>query len=191
MPSSVEDDLVSWNRASLLKFWQFLLDLQKSGSLGALGVSLHAAKLPKSYSDDRRRAVITNPATPTDFLPQPMEYRRRCSTVDYFKIYHDASRTFYVRKAVDSWSYHFEPDGTKVRLLKGARFPLMDEISTAMLVCWKLPLDSSCVIFHGDRNAGCSLCYVRMLNLPNCDICYSSVLSPKDSNCGTREEARA
>jgi hypothetical protein len=136
MPSPVEDDHINWNRASLLKFWQFLLDLQRSGSLGALGISLHAAKLPKSNSDDRRRTVITNPGTPTDFfLPRPMEYRRRCSTVDYFKIYHDASSTFYVRKAVDSWSYHFEPHGPKLRLLKGARFPLMDEISTAILVC--------------------------------------------------------
>jgi len=133
MPSSVEDDLISWNRASLLQFWQFLLDLQKSGSLGTLGVSLHSAKLPKSNSDDRRR--VTNPATPTDSLPPPMEYRRRCSTVDYFKIYHDASRTFYVRKAVDSWSYQSGHDGTKVRVLRGARFPLMDEVSTTILIC--------------------------------------------------------
>jgi hypothetical protein len=135
MPPSVEDDLISWNRASLVKFWQFLLDLQKSGSLGALGVSLHVAKLRKANSDESRRVVITNStSTPKDLLPQP-EYHRRCSAVDYFKIYHDASRTFYVRKAVDCWSYQFESDGTKVRVLKAARFPLLDDVSTAILVC--------------------------------------------------------
>jgi len=46
------------------------------------------------------------------------------------KIYHDASRTFYVRKAVDSWSYQSEHDGTKVRVLRGVQFPLMDEVWT-------------------------------------------------------------
>ena len=110
MSTSVEDDLISWNRVSLLQFWQFLLDLRQSGSLGALGVSLHTVKLSESNSDDRRR--VTNP---TDFLPPP----------SYFKIYHDASRSFYVRKAVDSRSYQFGRDGTKSTSLRGAKFLLM------------------------------------------------------------------
>jgi hypothetical protein len=131
----MEDGLISWNQASLLKFWQLLLDLQKSGALGALGISLHTAKPTKSNSNDRndRRNVVVTTNSASTSLPQ-VERRRRCSAVDYFKIYHDAARTFYVRKALDSWSY-FGPDNRKVRMLKGARFLLLDEVSAPILVC--------------------------------------------------------
>ena len=131
-PLPVEENLVQWNSASLLKFWSFLLELRKAASLGSLGISLHSARQPVEIStlqpvESRSATLSRNP---------PHHSPPALSTVDYIKVYHDASTSFHVRKAVDSWSYHLEAGQTKVRVLKSATLPLVDEISSGILLLW-------------------------------------------------------
>ena len=127
---SLQPNLVQWNPASLIKFWQFLLALRNSGLLGALGVSLQLSNsfgmtLGGDYSH----------SNPVSLSHEPMDSKTDLISADYIKLYHDASRTFYVRKAVDCWSYQTESEVSKVRILKGAKIPLLDEVSIAILVC--------------------------------------------------------
>jgi hypothetical protein len=125
----LQPNLVQWNPASLVKFWQFLLALRNSGSLGALGVSLQLSNC------SREMTLGGDYSNPVSLSHGPMDTKTDLISADYIKLYHDASRTFYVRKAVDCWSYQTENEVSKVRILKGAKIPLLDEVSIAILAC--------------------------------------------------------
>ena len=51
-----------------------------------------------------------------------------------FKVYHDAHRRLYVRSALDAWPYDTDDCDNKVRVLKGARFVLVDASSRAIQI---------------------------------------------------------
>ena len=132
IPSLVERNLIQWNSASLLNFWSFLLELRKAASLGSLGVSLHSARQPVEITSlqpvgGRSATLPGNPHHQSPTLSS-------LSTADYIKVYHDASASFHVRRALDSWSYHLGAGQAKVRVLKGATLPLVDEISSGILL---------------------------------------------------------
>ncbi len=132
MPFLVEGNFIQWNWVSLLNFWSFLLELRKAGSLGSLGISLHLARQPveNSYLQPAEGCSATLSANPPHRSPIPSSL----STVDYIKIYHDASTSFHVRRAVDSWSYQLGAGQGKVRVLKGATLPLVDEVSSGIIL---------------------------------------------------------
>ncbi|KAF8153183.1 hypothetical protein B0H34DRAFT_800418 [Crassisporium funariophilum] len=128
------DDQISWTHTSLLKFWDFLLDLRKAGSLGALGVSFHGTENHKPST------TATNhdyPVTPDRFnTAETAIYQQAIpisiSMVDYIKIYHEASRRLYVRSALDAWAFEAtcpNDKQSKIRLFKGARLVLLDASS--------------------------------------------------------------
>lgn len=136
-PPPMKPNLVQWNPASLIKFWHFLLALRNSGSLGALGVSLQLNH-PSTRMSSNTPAMSgdhTSSTSSSSHEPLAVEPRKDLIGADYFKLYHDASRSFYVRKAIDCWSFQSECDVSKIRILKGAKIPLVDEVSTAILAC--------------------------------------------------------
>ncbi len=131
----MQPNLVQWNSTSLIKFWQFLLALRNSGSLGALGVSLQLSHCSPGVSSNTPAMGVYSQSNPVSLSHEPMDPKKNLISADYFKLYHDASRTFFVRKAVDCWSYQTENEVSKVRILKGAKLPLLDEVSIAVLAC--------------------------------------------------------
>ena len=65
--------------------------------------------------------------------------RPTLSKIDYIKVYLDAPRSFYVRSALDAWSYQLpskSADGRlqKIRVLKSARLLLLDDGFQPVLV---------------------------------------------------------
>jgi hypothetical protein len=123
------------------KFWNFLLELRRIGTLGALGVSFHASKVLKSSS-----TIVSNITRPTASYPMAADTsadsndsRPTLLKVDYIKVYLDASRSFYVRSALDAWSYQLPPQSAdghsqKIRVLKSARLLLLDDGFQPVLV---------------------------------------------------------
>ncbi|CAA7268787.1 unnamed protein product [Cyclocybe aegerita] len=128
-PISSDLGTILWSEESLLNFWQFLLDLRRVGALGSLGISCHFARQQKQPSLPQNQANIE---TPPSAVPVP-----GFSTTDHIKLYHDASKAFYIRNALDLWSFQIGIDQElprKVRVLKGAHLVLMDNSSRPILV---------------------------------------------------------
>lgn len=127
--SSGAVDCISWTEDSLLKFWDFLLSLRKIGSLGPLGVSFHVARTKEPSSLTSSLSISRGTAEST-------LYSSKLNFSDYIKVYHDAPKTLYIRYALDIWQYQGSSDDghlQKIRLLKGARFVLLDEASQGIL----------------------------------------------------------
>ncbi|KAJ3504820.1 hypothetical protein NLJ89_g7739 [Agrocybe chaxingu] len=128
-PTSSDLGTILWSEESLLNFWRFLLDLRCVGALGSLGISFHFARQQKQPSIPQNQA---NVETPASAVPPP-----GLSTTDHIKLYHDASKAFYIRNALDLWSFQIVIDPKpphKVRVLKGAHLVLMDDASRPILV---------------------------------------------------------
>ncbi|KIM41258.1 hypothetical protein M413DRAFT_27645 [Hebeloma cylindrosporum] len=132
---------IFWTRDSVARYWDFLLELRKVGTLGPLGVSFHASKSLKSSSTVASNITRPSASYPmaADILTDSSDLRNTLSRVDYIKVYLDAPRTFYVRSALDAWSYQLpskSADGhsQKIRVLKGARLLLLDDGFQPVLV---------------------------------------------------------
>ena len=123
-----EANEVLWTRASLLRFWEYLLELRSSGSQGALGISFQVSKQANPASD------VTSEIDQS--LATTLTARIAISSVDYIKVYHDARASLYLRNAIDAWSFQVVDDGgtQKWRMLKGAKLVLVDESSQGILV---------------------------------------------------------
>ncbi|KAF4612859.1 hypothetical protein D9613_011156 [Agrocybe pediades] len=120
-PSSAGQIL--WTQASLRKFWEFLLDLRKARSLGLLAISFHAARQPKQ----------SNAWSSTSINPSAVGL----SGLDYMKVYHDAPNTLFVRNALDLWQYLYQDESRqvkKIRMLKGSKLVLLDEVSQGIQI---------------------------------------------------------
>lgn len=129
-----------WTSESLLKFWDFLINLQTSCTVGSLGISFHA-----SQNNQRARAIPASHKPPPFSTPVPTsnsvsssgESRPTLLTLDYIKVYHDLRRRLHLRHLLYEWSYfHSVENGhlRQVRVFKHARLVLLDEVSRAILV---------------------------------------------------------
>jgi hypothetical protein len=90
--------------------------------------------------------VVSNVTRPSASYPMAVDTptdsndsRPTLSKVDYIKVYLDAPRSFYVRSALDAWSYQLpcnSADGRpqKIRVLKSARLLLLDDSLQPVLV---------------------------------------------------------
>ena len=134
-------DEIFWTRDSVAKFWSFLLELRRVGTLGSFGVSFHASKFSKNSSTVVSNVTRPSPSYPmaADSLTESSDSRATLSKVDYIKVYLDASRSFYVRSALDVWSYLLPSTSAddrpqKLRVLKNARLLLLDDGFQPVLV---------------------------------------------------------
>lgn len=130
---SSNTDCISWSEDTLIKFWNYLLDLRKSGKLGRLAISFHPSREPKPSTQSSRSGLPSD----TSKHIRPTESTSAFSNIDFFKVYHDAQNAMYVRKALDIFSYPYtHADGRveKIRMLKGVRLALVNEASQGVLV---------------------------------------------------------
>lgn len=129
-PEPTIGNCISWTEESLLAFWNFLLSLRDTTSLGALGISFHSAR-------NKQSAVLSSANTSRGTTDTSLHSSSKLGACDYIKIYHDASRTLYVRCALDVWQFCRSSNGghkEKTRPLKGSRLVLVDEMSRGILV---------------------------------------------------------
>lgn len=132
--SGIKGSIV-WTEPSLRQFWEFLLELRNSSTLGPLAISFHTSQ--------RNRRSLSIVDHPTRLLhPQaqgvapasPQARRSSLLAVDYIKIYHDFQRRSHLRSALHIWSYKIPATSQKVRLFQDARFVLVDDVSQGILI---------------------------------------------------------
>ncbi|KAF8958105.1 hypothetical protein BDZ97DRAFT_1762416 [Flammula alnicola] len=130
-PESDVNDQISWTPASLLKFWDFILELREAASLGPLGISFHGSK-------NGKRATTTNAdSSSTAVLAAYDTLSTSLVMLDYIKIYHDLRSWLHLRYALDLWTFRVSAEGMqpqKIRLLKNARLVLLDDTSQGILI---------------------------------------------------------
>jgi hypothetical protein len=162
MPASPDPNTgnpIMWTHASLVSFWLFLLHVQKTRRLGALGISFQPSNSgsPFTSSDPETawgslslisgignqagleshvscegRSMVT--ASPASYVT--------LSNVDHIKVYHEAPNAMHVRAVLFSWVYPplflSEQNDTdrlpSIRVLEGARLVLVDERSQGILI---------------------------------------------------------
>ena len=138
--SPAERDIrVTWTRESLLQFWNFLIDLRKSGTLGALGISFHISRssLSVRHTPPNHRAVVfPTPVQPSHPTAAPDGSRPTIKAVDYIKIYHDNRRRLHLRRILDEWAYTTPAgcDRSERVVLANSRLALLNDISEAILI---------------------------------------------------------
>lgn len=130
---------ITWTRESLLQFWDFLIDLRTSGTLGALGISFHISQKSlsvKNMPPNHRAAGFPTPVLPSLPTAAPDGSRPTMKTVDYIKIYHDNRRRLHLRRILDEWTYTTPAgcDQSQRLMLTNSRLPLLDDISQAILI---------------------------------------------------------
>jgi hypothetical protein len=137
---------ITWTRASLASFWDFLLKLRNAKNLGPISLSFHVGYSTHNAASQESSGLAHSPTDSIygsdldlDYRPMPLR------TVDHVKIYHDIGCTMATRNVLDKWSYEFEAKGLdnsgqnnkdrKIRILKGACLALVDERSMGVLTC--------------------------------------------------------
>ena len=137
---------IAWTRDALQQFWVVLKELCDARNLGPLSLSFHAVPRASttysveqySYAGSHKQTTPSQPEPTPPSPPAAPESVASCHppplpAVDHFKLYHDAPYTKLVRNALHGWSYR--KDGQKIRLLKGAKLVLVDELSRGLLLC--------------------------------------------------------
>lgn len=112
-------DPIIWTRTGLKKFWEFLITVYESQTVGPLSLSLHIAT---KSSGDNSGGVLDQ---------------------DHIKIRHDASLALYIRTMLDVWKYSGAlkaEDGTgdgskrRFRPLHHARLIFVNDCSEGLMV---------------------------------------------------------
>ena len=142
-PSALGSSLpIVWTHSSLLEFWNLLLSLKRKKTLGPIGVSFTGAGSGSIRSlnrfidrsdleDDEGDASSTARAT---HKSNPLPKQNPLDSVDYIKIYHNSQLSFYLRNVLDLFASGGGDGTLKVRVLKGARLVLVDELARGVLV---------------------------------------------------------
>ncbi|TFK31427.1 hypothetical protein BDQ12DRAFT_729574 [Crucibulum laeve] len=132
-PTTPSEQII-WTPDAVLQFWNFLLKLRKAESLGALGVSFHAARSSPSASSSSTSSYgmydLVQNQLGVEYLEsatllsesdkrdreggeegkEPLEpVRYPLSSIDHIKIYQCAKNAMYIRNALDLWRYVHEP----------------------------------------------------------------------------------
>ncbi|KAF7292774.1 hypothetical protein MIND_01176100 [Mycena indigotica] len=132
---------ILWSGRAIKAFWAFLLDIRANRVLGPIGLSFNVSLVPTVNSQfggsymgfGQAQAISEEPAVPSTASSVAFEYMIPLHQIDHIKVYHDAMNSMELRNVLYAWSYVAE-SGTKMRLLKGARFVLLDERSQGILV---------------------------------------------------------
>lgn len=134
-PTPNVENRITWTRAALVAFWAYLLRLRGAGSLGALGVSFHAAPNHRHAA-----SLAVGSASAGDEIETEAETvlsLTPLSALDHIKVYHEGPNAMHVRNALDVWAYIVpgaEQENVKIRLLKYARLVLVDERAKGVLI---------------------------------------------------------
>ena len=137
---------ILWTHEALVSFWEFLQTVRTIQNHGPLGLSFYAVSLPnpaassaeqQSYAGSHK---LTTQSVSTGLIQAASPWSSASKgaspplrAIDHFKIFHDARYTYAVRNILYLWSYR--KGGQKIRLLKGAKLALVDELSRGILVC--------------------------------------------------------
>lgn len=155
--SSEDVDInILWTHESVRTFWEFLVrELRMSMQLGRISVSYHAAASTSTFQSHMKpqnrtsqpsvdRAVPGSVGASSNLGVSASSLPPRSLFIDYIKVYCDAHQAMRLRSVLDAWA--FKPDkpalviegnrsqSRKIRVLKCARFVLMDENAAGMLV---------------------------------------------------------
>lgn len=155
----VPNDIISritWTHHSIVTFWKFLISIQQAKNLGPISLSFHTAPSDTTFTLDsaidptaetgNRPIQAAQPKAPDLSDSFSDEVRRaRLEATDFIKVYHDVKYSLYLRNVLDAYRYipeeamperHPHPNSrdtegsvTKIRLLKGARLVLVDNLS--------------------------------------------------------------
>lgn len=151
-PRKVQDHReIAWTHDALVTFWDFLLAIQQSKSLGPISLSFYAKSIPVAVASNgadtfsigvnRHPISVGEMSAPKTAKTLPQE---PLSAVDHIKVYHDIVNTMYVRNILDAWGYQKHAStrpsaagtlgGKKIRMFKGAVLALLNEKSEAVLM---------------------------------------------------------
>lgn len=135
---------ITWTTPALASFWNFLLSVRDRNTVGPVGLSFHVSPYFSSNSQLTYTELSGMGAQPLSQDPAAaagasysMAFSARrlnvpLTLVDHIKVYHNAADSMRFRSILDAW--RFEMGGNKIRLLRGARFALLDERSKGVLV---------------------------------------------------------
>ncbi|KAH6910641.1 hypothetical protein BKA70DRAFT_1084080, partial [Coprinopsis sp. MPI-PUGE-AT-0042] len=98
-PRSLEP--IFWTRAAIKVFWAYLLGLQRGGRVGAMGFMLHLARTRESSGEVTTGMSSSSP--PKEVTAE--EAALALSRTDYIKVYHEATKSMFLRTALDLWVY--------------------------------------------------------------------------------------
>ncbi|KAJ3487409.1 hypothetical protein NLI96_g3568 [Meripilus lineatus] len=157
-PTSKDRDIsgapyIVWTADSVRSLWDFLLKVREVNSLGLLALSFHAApiasRLPTAAGPRNQPPQVATPYGPTHNCDNTS-----VSSVDHIKIYHDSQYTIAVRNVLHAWAFKYSEKPTrgrqgevpdrpedvgnltkKIRIFRGARLVLLDEIDEGILTC--------------------------------------------------------
>ena len=139
---------IIWTRAAVSAFWDFLQTVRATGNHGAIGLSFHAARPigPHSTTDDTldtwarvgsHKLTTQTGSTSDTSAEQDVETyagrRPKLDETDHFVVFHDVAYSWAIQTLLRLWSYR--EGEAKIRLLKGARLALLDNIGRGMLIC--------------------------------------------------------
>jgi hypothetical protein len=118
--TSGSNNTLFWTASALRDFWEYLRRMRDKKQLGPLSISFCLRENKKKLTE----GDLVN--------------------IDCFKLYADAGLAMHVRQALHIWIFslttsapmsNYRSDERKIRLLKGSRLMLVDELNKAVLVC--------------------------------------------------------
>ncbi|KAL0576114.1 hypothetical protein V5O48_005861 [Marasmius crinis-equi] len=143
---------IVWTHASLLALWTSLLGLNGIGRIGIaftaagseslqlLNPSLRPLMHPPDTGDrDDESAASRSRDRRSSQNNRPVN-RNPLDSVDYIKVYHSSQVSMHLRAVLDLFTFEIDggdADANKemaIRVLKGARLTLMDELSRGVLI---------------------------------------------------------
>ncbi|KAJ7481718.1 hypothetical protein FB451DRAFT_1030618 [Mycena latifolia] len=139
-PPVLKTQEIVWTAPALSSFWSFLLYIR---DIHALGLSFHVSQYFSSNSQPTYSEISGMGAQPLSLnsgaAPMVSSSHQGLGTVplnflDHIKVYHDAANSMRIRNILDAWAFEPGKAQQKIRLLKGARFVLLDERSKGILV---------------------------------------------------------
>ncbi|KAG0697122.1 hypothetical protein DFH29DRAFT_164523 [Suillus ampliporus] len=144
---------ITWTHHSIVHFWKFMISIQEAKNLGPISLSFHTAPSDITFSLDStldltgggdnqrvRLAQLRASDNPSDGFSDQLHHARLEAT-DYIKVYHDVKCSLFLRNILDAYQYipegtttNLETGGsvTKIRVLKGARLVLIDDLARAV-----------------------------------------------------------
>nr|GAT51659.1 predicted protein [Mycena chlorophos] len=137
-PPAPDSNEITWTPSALRSLWAFLRDMRKKNQLGPIGLSYNVAATTGSgysqedYAYGQPQTVETS--TAPSLAASMFEGAMRLHQIDHIKVYHDAMNSMGVRNVLYAWAYLPPDGGEKIRMLKGARFVLLDERSSGIII---------------------------------------------------------
>ena len=144
-PSGNISPEIVWTHDSLIEFWKFLQSVRTSENHGSIGLAFHLASSPSPFLDSEAQhshamgshKLTTVSASVCNLANEPSNalssHPLPLNTVDHFRVFHDALYTHSIRNVLHLWSFRIGE--TKIRMLKGAKLALLDEISNGVMLC--------------------------------------------------------